>query len=622
MTATISSSNIIIFYKDLAFTHHLAYTETNDSYCLNNGINYHFYWSFVSLDTNNRKTLLIVEDNSADKTHLLRILEDNDHPFSDIICISSFSEAKQYFDTNTPSCCLLDCNLSDGTANQLLEEIAIDPNTTLCPIIIITGLENTVNAVALMKKGVMDYLTKPILSGFNLVQSINHALTTWALKNQLNYLALHDSLTGLINRNLFVDRLNQLFNNYHRTRIPFSLLYIDLDDFKLINDQHGHQTGDHLLASFAKTLTRSLRETDTIARLGGDEFGVLLPDTNAEQCLLVVKKLVIDLSAPLCWNKHKFLINQSMGITCYPNGANGYQELMSEADFALYQSKKNGRNQYSMFDQEMQRKVITKRAINDALGNAIATNELKVFYQPIFDSNTLEVIEVEALIRWNFQGSWINPEKIITYIVDQDLTNPFHIWLFNNALKQLKQWKADIPNLTMAINLPANLPSDNSILIQLESFIELHGLEFRDIIIEITESHFMRHPAEAKEQLLKLRACNAGISIDDFGTGFSSIQYLANLPCNQLKIDKCFFLTLADNKKNEQIIKFITSLAKNLELASVAEGIESEEIAEQAKAFGCDRLQGFWFGSPVAGNTDFADFLQRSKQEGRRILAL
>jgi diguanylate cyclase (GGDEF)-like protein len=574
------------------------------------------------LDANNRKTLLIVEDNPADKTHLLRMLQNSDHSFSNIVCVSSFAEAKQYFAANTPSCCLLDCNLIDGTATRLLEEIAIEPNTTPCPIIIITGIENTDNAVALMKKGVMDYLTKPILNGFNLVQSINHALTTWTLQSQINYLALHDSLTSLINRDLFVDRLNQLFNTYSRTRIPFSLIYIDLDDFKRVNDQHGHEAGDHLLADFAKKLMRSLRETDTVARLGGDEFGVLLPDTNAEQCLLAINKLLVDLSEPLHWNKHKFLINLSMGITCYPNQANGYQELMREADFALYQSKKNGRSQYSMFDQEMQRKVLSKRAINDALEHAIATNELKVFYQPIFDSHTLEVIEIEALIRWNFQGSWINPEKIINYIIDQDLTNPFHIWLFDNALKQLKQWKADMPSLTMAINLPANLPSDNSILIHLEDFIERHDLEFQDIIIEITESHFMRHPAEAKEQLLKLRACNAGISIDDFGTGFSSIQYLANLPCNQLKIDKCFFLTLSDNRKNEQIIKFIASLAKNLELASVAEGVESGELVEQAIAFGCDRLQGFWLGAPVAGNTDLTEFLLRSKQEGRRILAL
>lgn len=566
-----------------------------------------------------KNTLLIVEDNPADKTHLLRILESVAHNFTNIVTIQTYSQAKEYFLTQPPECCLLDCNLIGGTASKLLEDIQTQPGVTQCPIIIITGSENIPNAVNLMKKGVMDYLPKPVQSGNELVKIINQAQKTWELQNQLNYLALHDPLTGLINRNLFVDRLTQLFNKYKRSRDPFALVYIDLDEFKLINDQYGHEAGDYVLSTFSNKLTKYLRDTDTAARLGGDEFAILLPNTDKEQSLNVVKDLLEHLTFNVKWNDTNLFIRLSMGLACCPDGALDYKELMREADFALYQSKNNGRGQCSIFDQKMENDVLASREISRCLAQAIENGDLDVFYQPIFNAQTLNVVEVEALVRWHFNDTWVPPEKIINCMMEQNLSKPFHNWLFNKSFSQLKHWKKSIPNLTMAVNLPANLPTDNTVLSNLESIMKHLELDFKDLIIEITESHFMRHPKEAQKQLKKLNGKKTKVAIDDFGTGFSSMQYLATLPCDQLKIDKIFFLAI-NNHKNKKIIKSITSLAENLDLDSVAEGIESEYLVEQAKELGCKKLQGFWLGAPVAGHTDFNEFLKLSKKEGIKLL--
>jgi diguanylate cyclase (GGDEF)-like protein len=566
------------------------------------------------------KTLLIVEDNPADSTHLVRLLETVEHEFTDVQTTSTVSETRVVLEDINPSFILLDCKLVDGDALDVIKIIECNNNISACPIIVITGSEDTSNAVMLMKQGVMDYLIKPLPDAKTLIRAIKTAQNTWELQQEINYLALHDSLTGLVNRNLFLDRLALLFESYQRTNIIFSLIYLDLDDFKQINDMFGHAAGDYLLTKLASRLLMTLRKTDTAARLGGDEFALILPATNEEQAVGLANKLIREISGNIKWENQLLSLKFSIGLTTISPITRSTDDIMREADFALYQSKQKGRNISTSFDISMETQINKKRLLKHALPNAIDATELIVVYQPIYNSETNEPTEVEALIRWNLNGEWVNPELIIQSILSQQLSEKFHRFLFNESLKQLKQWKKESPSLKMALNFPASLISSPVHFSLLQLVLANNQLSFSDIIIEITETEFMENTVETSKQLRKLEECRAEIAIDDFGTGYSAMKYLVDLPCQQLKIDKSFFLNMDDNPNNEKIIAATIALAKSLNLQIVAEGIETDSMVRKANELGCTKLQGFWLGGPVQGQDNFTRFLHESKQSGLALL--
>ena len=544
------------------------------------------------------KTLLIVEDNLADATHYQRLLEEENHDFSQVHCIRNLKEAFDYLMDHLPGCCILDYRFDNGSAKSLLEDLQKVKGEIPCPIVISTGQGDEKLAAELMRLGVQDYLVKDGLTSSELLRALNHAVKTFSLQRQLQMLALRDPLTGLLNRSIFMDRLEQAFNEGRRYRRKFALICLDLDHFKHVNDTFGHQAGDFLLRTVADKIANLVRNTDSVARLGGDEFGVLLPEADKKQADIVARKLVDTLSNSVTWQETALVISPSVGVTCFPGRAVSHEDLMREADVALYRAKNSGRAQHAAYSSELDEKHKRLNALAKALPRALLNNALQIAYQPVIHVSSGMCSHVEALLRWPFEGKWVPPLEIIDLVLDKKMGEFFHQWLFDETLAQLKKWQQLQPTLGMAINIPANLCHDRRVLNKLFSAIKEHGIKPHQVILEVTETRLMKNPDLTRQHLLELAEYGVRIAIDDFGTGYSSMEYLASLPCSMLKIDQRFFLNLEYKEKNIKIIEAISALAHGLDLTVVAEGIENESLFEVAKNYGCDYAQGYWLGKP------------------------
>lgn len=549
--------------------------------------------------------LLIIEDSSEDTAHYLRLLKKIHHPFKKVISVTSLTEGLKSIDENAPACCLLDNFLTDGTAFDFLNNLKSAYINAPCPIIVITGQEDTSTAVKLMHTGAQDYLIKQDMDATQLQRAIYNSIKTWELQSKINQLALYDSLTGLGNRTLFIDNLNRLFNEYQRYNRSFALLFLDLDRFKLVNDTYGHEAGDVLLKQIGQKVRQLIRKTDIAARLGGDEFAILLPDIKETKANYVAFKLVKTLNFDFKWKETTISTSSSVGLAMCTKKIDDCNKMMREADIALYQAKKLGRARYSSFNLSLEKEIIELECLACALPHALQQKQLQVAWQPIVNVTSQQVDCVEALIRWYHNKQWINPLLIIDLMLERRLGDVFHKWLFEYSLEQLSLWKADNSKIRLSLNLPANLCHDSKIIQLLIETIKFYGIPPESVTVEVTETHLMDFPEETRKKLIILSDFGIRIAIDDFGTGYSSMKYLANLPCNILKIDQTFFLTLEENPRNSIIIEAITALAHRMKMQVVAEGIESQELYQTAQSLGCDYVQGYWLGEPDLGSNFF-----------------
>jgi len=571
------------------------------------------------MNTNPETSLVIIEDNPNDLAICLKLIEKIDYQFEHIHCFSTLESASKHIQKHPPTCCLLDFFLPDGDALTLLENFEKNELIGLCPFVVITGQEDTRKAVKIMKHGASDYLSKDTMDSEKLFRAIQQSIRTWKLQQQLNKLALYDVLTGLANRALFIDHLKSTYQEHERYNRSFALAYIDLDRFKIVNDTYGHEAGDFLLESFSTRLTEFLRSSDIAARLGGDEFGVLFPNLTKEKAHFVAHKLVHNLTFDIQWKESTISTSPSIGVAIFPSHAGTYQDLIREADYALYQAKKAGRGRYAVFNSVMQQETKEFILLSTSLPHAIRNEDLTLAYQPIVSLKDQSAFAVEALVRWNFQDRWVCPSQIVELILERKLNTVFHEWLFTRALNQLKLWQEEKTKLKMSINVPANLFYDAEIVNILLSKVRESSIDPSTLSLEVTETHFMQHPEDTLKRLFQIADQGIQISIDDFGTGYSSMQYLANLPCDLLKIDKKFFLDLHLNNRNEKIIEGVTALAHRLEMKVVAEGIESKELYNIAKRLGCDFAQGFYTGSPHFATGSFEEFYIHSLDIGHDI---
>ncbi|MFW8589475.1 EAL domain-containing protein [Glaciecola sp. 2405UD65-10] len=558
-------------------------------------------------------SLLIVEDNPADMTLYLRLLEDVEHGFEHVECLSTIKSAKKsLIGKPPPTCCLLDYNLPDGSALSLLESLQSDKGFSACPIIIITGQEDTKSAVRLLKLGAQDYIVKDELTPTTLLRTIRNAVNQWKLNKQLEQMALYDSLTGLTNRGLFLEKLDQTFNESARYKHHFGLMVVDLDKFKSINDIYGHQAGDYVLQMVAKKLLGALRSSDVAGRLGGDEFAILLPETCEKSAHIVAKKLVATLSFDITWKNSIIPVSPSIGVAMYPSKAQSYKKLMREADMALYRAKHKGRCQYVAYNECGLDEEDESERLKDLIPKALQNGKLQIAFQAIVDVDNTDFYAVEALTRWQHEGRWVNPIEVINIVMELGLDMEFHSWLLTQSLLKLKTFQKDKPGLKLCLNLPANVCHNFNFTNLIEKACEQYNVDSHDVILEVTETHLMPQPEKARECLELLVNAGFNVAIDDFGTGFSSMEYIADLPCNILKIDKKFFLELEQNPRNYKIIDAISSLAHSLGMKVIAEGIETKSLSLAARDLKCDYLQGYHLGFPVIDCEDWQDFISRS----------
>ncbi|HZX30756.1 MAG TPA: EAL domain-containing protein [Rhodocyclaceae bacterium] len=422
-----------------------------------------------------------------------------------------------------------------------------------------------------------------------------------AAEERIHYLAHHDALTQLPNRFNLQGRLEQAMAMAHRYSRQVAVMFIDLDRFKNINDTLGHHIGDFLLMEVARRLKESVRESDIVARLGGDEFVVVLTQTDREAIPAVAAKLVERLGEIYRVSGQELRSTPSIGISLYPDHGDNVDELMKNADMAMYHAKSMGRNNFQFFDPAMNEATTERLLLEDGLRKALERQQFELHYQPQVDVADGRVVGVEALVRWRHpEKGLVPPLKFIPVAEEMGLILPLGRWVIEEALTQMAAWRgAGLPLPRVAVNLSAHQLQDGGLQEFITDQLERHGLDGKSLELEITESVAMQAPERTIAFLNTLRAQGIEVAIDDFGTGYSSLAYLKQLPLDRLKLDRSFVMDIEHDSNDATISAATISLAHSLRLAVVAEGVETEAQLRFLRDLDCDFAQGYLFSKPL-----------------------
>lgn len=421
-------------------------------------------------------------------------------------------------------------------------------------------------------------------------------------EEQLRQNALHDALTGLPNRALFLEHLRRAIE---RGRKTFAVLFLDFDHFKIINDSLGHMEGDNLLRLIAQRLSDCLRPGDIVARLGGDEFTILLDDLGKSgEVEQIVERIQTYLKSPFNLNGSEVYTSASIGIALNDGKYTKPEIMLRDADIAMYRAKANGKARHQMFDPTMHERANHRLQLETELRQAIKNEEFCIYYQPIINLHTDRIIGFESLVRWNHpMRGLVSPLEFIPVAEETGLIIQLGEWILRRSCRQLRQWqnehKSNSP-LTMSVNLSCKQFVQKDLVERVVEILRETKIEPETLRLEITESYLMEDSETAIGVMKRLRAAGIKLSIDDFGTGYSSLSYLHRLPINYLKVDRSFVSQMQINSENREIVRTIVSLAKNLNLQVIAEGIETIEQADFLKKLHCDYGQGFLYSKPVA----------------------
>ncbi|HZU14269.1 MAG TPA: EAL domain-containing protein [Chloroflexota bacterium] len=429
------------------------------------------------------------------------------------------------------------------------------------------------------------------------------SITTFLMRKSAEALhdqAFHDPLTGLPNRALLHDRLDQAVRAARRSQGGVAVLLLDLDGFKAINDTFGHGHGDQLLTQVAHHLARTLRDSDTIARLGGDEFAVLLPDTDAEGALTVGRAIVQCLDRPFLVEGACVDVSVSIGIALCPDQGDDSVTLLKHADVAMYHAKR-GKLGVALYAAECDEYTPGRLARRSDLRHAIESNELFLLYQPVMETRTGAIYTVEALVRWNHpREGLIRPDLFIPLAEQTGLIWPLTVWVMRQALTQLAIWRARGLNLRVAINLSAQNLHDPRLVPTVRQVLSELDVRPEHLVLEVTESSLMVDVDQAREALFALTGLGVQVAIDDFGTGYSSLSYLHDLPAEELKIDRSFVLDVRAHGDGALITQAVIDLGHKFGLQVVAEGVEDRETADRLAHMACDRIQGYYLSPPLS----------------------
>jgi len=426
--------------------------------------------------------------------------------------------------------------------------------------------------------------------------------TARAMAAQMTHSAQHDFLTGLPNRMLLNDRVNQAIVFAPRHSKKVAVLFLDLDGFKHINDSLGHAIGDKLLQSIAKRLVGCVRDSDTVSRQGGDEFVVLLSEMEeSEDAAISALRILHAVAEAHTIDQHDLHVTTSIGLSVFPDDGKDAETLIKNADTAMYQAKENGRHSYQFFKPAMNVRAVERQSIEESLRRALERQEFALHYQPKINLKTGDITGAEALLRWNHpvRGP-ISPARFIPVAEDCGLILPIGQWVLREACKQGRAWvDAGLPLGTIAVNISSMEFRDDNFLESVFAILSETGLDPRALELELTESVLMKRAESAASVLKTLRAKGVQLAVDDFGTGYSSLSYLRKFPIDALKIDQSFVRQIGSTPDDTSIVTAVISMGRSMKLRVVAEGVETREALEFLQAHLCDEAQGYYFSRPV-----------------------
>ena len=457
----------------------------------------------------------------------------------------------------------------------------------------------TMSKVALIAASMMTSLL--IVLGYSIPAAIafRRIRERWKVEDQLRFLAMHDPLTGLPNRMQLQNRLDQALARAKRRDSLLTVMCIDLDRFKDVNDTLGHKVGDGLLLEVSERLRECVRETDIVARLGGDEFAIVAEDLEEPNAVIpLARRICQELAKPFEISSHAIAISGSVGISFAPTEGTDSAILLNNADLALYRAKNDGRSTFRFFEPEMDRAIQLRRSLAGELRHALRNNELHIHYQPQFELSTGNLTGYEALARWNHpEKGEIPPAQFIPIAEENGLIGMLGEWVLQTACRYACDWPA---HTTLSVNIsPAQFVSQDLVAL-VRNILSQTGFPADRLLLEFTEDLLIRHPDETVKTLKELTQMGVLLALDDFGTGYSSLRYLARLPVAKIKIDRAFIRDMDSDKDIGAIVNTIVGLGRSLDMIVAAEGVETERQAQILRRLGCNEVQGFLYGRPEA----------------------
>jgi diguanylate cyclase (GGDEF)-like protein len=510
----------------------------------------------------------------------------------------SFRDATQELLDFGASCVVL--SLADDGGLEPLEHIStVVPEI---PIVVLSERGDEDQGLRAVRGGAQDYLIKAEVTSRLLRRSVANAIERNRSELQLAHRALHDPLTGLPNRALFLDRLGVALDRSRRTGTAVAVLFLDVDDFKQVNDTLGHGAGDRLLEVLAERLRTMLRPMDTVARFGGDEFTFLFEDLASErEAILIAERISRAAGLPIALTEGEESVTVSIGIAMVRDPGVAAEAVIREADAAMYRAKELGRARFELYDESSRQRAMERMELESALRGAIERSELRVHYQPKVSLNgSLRVLGFEALVRWEHpERGLLSPVDFMPLAEETGLVLAIGQYVAAEALRAHARFRQADPELTMSMNVSARELGDMGLLPMLTGTLAASHTDPHALWLEVSESAVAQDSDVANRVLGQLKAAGIGLAVDDYGTGLSSLQALKRLPVDTIKIHESFVHLLGHDPEQRPVVGAIVELAHALGFAAVAEGVETEVQREQLVELGCDAAQGFLFGAPV-----------------------
>lgn len=587
-----------------------------------------------------KKDILIIDDNADNLRVLSSLLARKGYNVRKAL---NWQMALTACQTVLPDLILLDIMMPEVDGYEVCRRFKAWDATADIPIIFISALDDVFDKIKAFRLGGVDYITKPfeveevVLRVQNQLElraarleilRLNTELEqrvksrTWELENALQKLqeeiasrqqlqdklldiVLHDSLTGLPNRVLFLRKLGNALNLAREdNNYQFAVLYLDCDRFKVINDSLGHIVGDELLIAIAHRLQSCLNPVDTLARLGGDEFGILLENlTDISAAIQMAEVMLQQLSITFKLSRHEVFMNASIGINWGNKDYEKPEYLLRDADTAMYRAKAQGKARYKVFDPAMYQEAMQLLEIENDLRKAIDRKELTIYYQPIISLHTGRISGFEALVRWQHPTrGLIAPTEFIPIAEETGLINVIDIWMLQSACHQLRIWQnhpATPANLTISVNLSARLFTQPNLIAQIDQIMDTTKINPSNLAIEITESVIMENTSIVKTIIAEIKKRKIKLVMDDFGTGYSSLSYIHSFPLDSLKIDKSFITRMQLHQDNMGLVPTIIGIAELMGMTVIAEGVETNEQLVKLRSLKCDFAQGYLFSQPL-----------------------
>ncbi len=555
--------------------------------------------SDTATDLQPKAVILVVDDDPAIRLVIRHAMQQNGYQ---VIEASNGLEAVQYSIRQIPDLILMDAVMPEMDGFRATEEIRKIEACDDTPILMATSLDDDDSIARAFSVGACDYITKP----FNwsvLKHRVRRMLQAANAQRRIQHLAYHDALTGLPNRMLFMDRIDQAISRAQREKGQFALLFIDIDHFKVINDSMGHDAGDQLLNLISIRLREILRKSDTVARLGGDEFTVIIEYLqHPDDVIQITKNILSALDLPAEVNGKEVYVGGSIGIAMYPQDGENFGVLLKNADTAMYKAKDLGRNTFQFYASEMSHKAMQRLELENQIRTALKEDQFEVYYQPKVDLQNNKCIGVEALVRWNHpQRGLITPDDFVPLAEEIGLITQLDEWVMKAACLQFMQWKQQgYPLNNLSVNISSRHFKEGNLIEYCTTLLEMTGIAPECLEIELTESALVDNYSNAKYILDKLHTMGLRIALDDFGTGYASMAYLKEFPFDTVKIDRSFIRDIPHDHEDAAIVIAMIQLSQALRLNIVAEGIETDQQRLFLYDNVCGYGQGYLWSRPVS----------------------